>query len=77
MERDADIESMYFDSEPNIIEETDEMDEFMSGNIGALNPLQPNDIFEESETIDITTDRGEEEIITETVEKNPWIMNCV
>ena len=49
-----------------------EMDEFMSGNIGILNPLQPDDIFEESQTIDITD--GEEEIITETVENNPWIM---
>ena len=58
---------------PSGVEEIDEMDEFMSGNIGILNPLQPNDIFEESKTIDIT-DRGEEEIITETVEKNPWIM---
>jgi len=73
IERDEDIERIFFDTQPPIIEETDEMDEFMSGNIGILNPLQPNDIFEESETIDIT-DGAEEEIITETVEKNPWIM---
>jgi hypothetical protein len=73
IERDEDIERIFFDTQPSIIEETDEMDEFMSGNIGILNPLQPNDIFEESETIDIT-DGAEEEIITETVEKNPWIM---
>ena len=52
IERDADIDRIYFDTQRPIIEETDEMDEFMSGNIGILNPLQPDDIFEESETID-------------------------
>ena len=76
IERDADIDRIYFDTQRPIIEETDEMDEFMSGNIGILNPLQPDDIFEESETIDIT-DGAEEEIISETVEKNPWIMRIL
>ena len=76
IERDADIDRIYFDTQRPIIEETDEMDEFMSGNFGILNPLQPDDIFEESETIDIT-DGAEEEIISETVEKNPWIMRIL